>query len=411
MENLNLIYKKPKGTIDYYGEEALKLLKTKEIIERVFRENGGEYLETPVFEIKEIIMGKYGEEAETKLVYNIQKPDIASEESEQLVLKYDQTLPFIRFIKENGIKKMRRYSIGKVYRRDTPNQSLGRFREFYQCDFDILGEENESMTNEIQIFTMITDILKQLGITDYKIVYNDTENLKIMLVEKLGIPIENFKNVCQTIDKLDKYDFEDLTGEFRKKGLDNFQLTNLKRYLDDNYILNSNTQLKVDKMNMVCNLLGITNLEFSNKLARGLDYYNGIIFEVKIPEFPTIIAGGRYDNLIENTLIGFSIGLTRILPLISIKVKEPIWKEIYTITTIGNVAIEKKVEIISWLKNQGKKAINYSLGKDKKLGKQITECIKNYDRFLVIIGEDEIKLNKFIIKDLKESTQETINLC
>jgi histidyl-tRNA synthetase len=411
MENLNLIYKKPKGTIDYYGEEALKLLKTKEIIEEVFRENGGENLETPVFEIKEIIMGKYGEEAETKLVYNIQKPDIASEDSEQLVLKYDQTLPFIRFIKENGIKKMRRYSIGKVYRRDTPNQSLGRFREFYQCDFDILGEENESMTNEIQIFTMITDILKQLGITDYKIVYNDTENLKTMLVEKLGLSIENFKNVCQTIDKLDKYDFEDLIVEFRKKGLDNFQLTNLKRYLDDNYILNPNTQLKVDKINMVCNLLGITNLEFSNKLARGLDYYNGIIFEVKIPEFPTIIAGGRYDNLIDNTLIGLSIGLTRILPLISVNEKEPIWKETYTITTIGNVAIDKKVEIISWLKNQGKKAINYSLGKDKKLGKQITECIKNYDRFLVIIGEDEIKLNKFIIKDLKESTQETINLC
>jgi histidyl-tRNA synthetase len=411
MENLNLIYKKPKGTIDYYGEDALKLLKTKEIIEQVFRENGGEYLETPVFEIREIVMGKYGEEAETKLVYNIQKPEISSEESEQLVLRYDQTLPFIRFVKENGIKKMRRYSIGKVYRRDTPNQSLGRFREFYQCDFDILGEENESMTNEIQIFSMITEILKELGITDYKILYNDTENLRTMLVEKLCIDETKFKNICQTIDKLDKYDFEDLVGEFRKKGLDNFQLTNLKRFLDDNYILNQNTQQKIDKITMISRILGIKNLEFSNKLARGLDYYNGIIFEVKILDFPTIIAGGRYDNLIDNTLIGFSVGLTRLLSIINDDKKEPEWKETYTITTIGNVSIEKKAEVIGFLKNLGKKAINYSLGKDKKLGKQITECLKNYDRFIVIIGEDEIKTNKFIIRDLMNNSQEIIELC
>lgn len=410
MEALGLVYKKPKGTIDYYGEEAIKLLETKEVIERVFKENGGEYLETPVFEIKEIIMGKYGEEAETKLVYNILKPEVSSDESEQLVLRYDQTLPFIRFVKENGIKKMRRYSIGKVYRRDTPNMSNGRYREFYQCDFDILGEENESMTNEIQIFTMINDILKELGIKDYKIQYNDTENLKTMLVEKLDVPIENFKNICQTIDKLDKYDFEDLTGEFRKKGLSNFQITNLKRYLDDNYILNETTQTKVDKINKTMDMFGVTTMEFSNKLARGLDYYNGIIFEVKIPDFPTIIAGGRYDNLIDNTLIGFSIGLTRILSLICKEESEPIWKEKYTITTIGKIEIEKKIEVIKWLRDQGKKTISYSFGKDKKLGKQITECIKNYERYLVIIGEDEIKTNKIILKDLKENTQETVTI-
>ena len=411
MENLNLIYKKPKGTLDYYGNDAIKLLKTKNIIEKVFQDNGGEFLETPVFEIRDIVMGKYGEEAEFKLVYNIQKPEISSEESEQLVLRYDQTLPFIRFVKENGIKKMRRYSIGKVYRRDTPNQSLGRFREFYQCDFDILGEENGSMTNEIQIFSMITDILKELNIANYKILYNDTENLRTMLVEKLCIDETKFKNVCQTIDKLDKYDFEDLVGEFRKKGLDNFQLTNLKRFLDDNYILNQNTQQKIDIITMISKILGINNLEFSNKLARGLDYYNGIIFEVKIPDFPTVIAGGRYDNLIDNTLIGFSVGLTRLLSIINDDKKEPEWKETYTITTIGNVSIEKKVEVIGFLKKLGKKAINYSLGKDKKLGKQITECLKNYDRFIVIIGEDEIKTNRFIIRDLMNNSQEITELC
>ncbi len=122
-----------KGCMDYWDKSYQRLDNYKKILEEIFIFNGGIPLETPVFENKLVLMNKYGEEAETKLVFNLME-----EGGEPLTLRYDHTVPFVRFVKENGIQKIRRYSIGKVYRRDQPQISKGRLREFYQADFDIL---------------------------------------------------------------------------------------------------------------------------------------------------------------------------------------------------------------------------------------------------------------------------------
>ncbi len=403
-------YKLPKGTCDYYNESADKLNFIKNITENIFIKYGGKYLETPVFELKNIIMGKYGDEAENKLVYEIEDNG-----GEKLVLRYDLTIPFIRHLKENGIKKIKRYSIGKVYRRDNPNLKQGRFREFYQADFDIVGEDNSTMIAECTIFKMICEILDKLNIKNYKILINDTENLKEVLINILKIPESNFKNVCSSIDKLDKVSFKDIRKELGDKGLSDDQINNLELIIKSNDTYSKITESKLDKISNIADVWNIRNkLEYKLSLARGLDYYNGIIFEVKIYDFPSsICAGGRYDNLVDNnTFIGFSLGITRIMDLVNLNNTNK-WKKVYNFTTLGNISYYDKIKMIEYVRNNISKdnQLNYSFEKeDKKLGKYITQCVQKFEKYLVIISEEEYKDNQIILKDLENNTQEVIKI-
>ncbi len=403
-------YKIPKGTCDYFNENANKLNYIKDISTNIFEKYGGKYLETPVFELKNIIMGKYGDEAENKLVY-----EIDDNGGEKLVLRYDLTIPFVRFLKENGIKKIKRYSIGKVYRRDNPNTKQGRYREFYQADFDIVGEDNNSMIAECTIFKMICEILDKLNIKNYKILINDTDNLKEILIDVLQIPESNFKNVCSSIDKLDKVTFQDIRKELEDKGLNNQQINDLEIIIKSNELYCKKTESRLDKISNIADVWNIKDkLEYNFSLARGLDYYNGIIFEVKIKDFPSsICAGGRYDNIIDNnTFIGFSLGITRIMNLITYD-NSNIWKPIYNFTTLGNISYYDKIKMIEYVRNNISKdnQLNYSFDKeDKKLGKLITDCVKRYEKYLIIISEEENKNNQIIIKDLENNTQTLIKI-
>lgn len=404
--NKNILYKSPKGTIDYFGDVGDKLNFTLDIIKDIFIKNGGEFLETPVFERKDVIMGKYGEEAESKLIY-----DIKENGGEDLVLRYDQTIPFIRFLIENKINKIKRYSIGKVYRRDNPNISKGRFREFYQADFDIVGEDSNNMISEFVIFNMINEILTKLGIINFTILVNNTENLKSILIDKLNIDPQNFKNICSSIDKLDKVKFKDIINELKIKGLTDKQISDLEKILIENNIHNNKFSEDLNKIMEYADIFGFKDkIKYDIKLARGLDYYNGIIFEVKIDNLESsYVAGGRYDNIINNTtFIGFSVGVTRILDLVRLNNSE--WKEEYYLTTIGEVSEQDKFKTIKWCKDNLTKnnPLNFSYGKDKKLNKILTELVKEFKRYVIIIGENEIKENKIILKDLKNSSQEII---
>ena len=154
-------YQKQKGTLDYDKETAIQLKKIINVVESHFINNGGQYLETPVFEHKDVLMKKYNNEE--KLIY-----EIDDNGGQKLALRYDLTVPFIRWIIENKIDKIRRYSIGKVYRRDNPNISQGRFREFYQADFDI-QEKSVDYNAEILILNMIKNILFDLQINDFRL--------------------------------------------------------------------------------------------------------------------------------------------------------------------------------------------------------------------------------------------------
>ena len=327
-----IIYKKPKGTIDIYGTEYEKLNFYKLELENIFKKNGAIPLETPIYELENILLHKYGQEAENKLIFKLENS--GSEESDKYALRYDLTVPLERFIRENGIKKIRRYSIGKVYRRDQP--SIGRFREFYQGDFDIVGENNSDMINEFVLLKMADSFLKLCNLTDYQILINDTSNLKYILIDTLGINPNNFKNICQTIDKLDKYDYCGLVEELKQKGLCQEQITNLKLLLDSKEPSCDSTLTAFNKLKGYCKNWNFDDkLIFTPSMARGLDYYNGFIWEIKINSFKsTIISGGRYDNLIPNTsMVGISFGLSRMLGML--KYEESVWNNLYYITSIG----------------------------------------------------------------------------
>jgi histidyl-tRNA synthetase len=391
-------YQKPKGTLDYDNNSALHLKSVISIIEKHFQNNGAEYLETPVFENKEVLMDKYGDEE--KLIYEIEDNG-----GHKLALRYDLTIPFIRWILENKIKKVRRYSIGKVYRRDNPSILQGRFREFYQADFDILGENSVDYSAEILILNMIKNILFDLQIVDFEIHVNFTENLYKILIDDLKIEKENFKNICSTIDKLDKTDFEQLIDEFKMKSLNMEQINQLKVRLFEPY--------RNDKLDELLEIYDIKKyIKYNQSLARGLDYYNGIIFEVKLKNNQsTIIAGGRYDNLnsINNKLIGVSVGITRLMQFTNF-IKEEKWLDEYYLTCIGNIDNKMKHKLIKYISDgvAKNKKITFSLDNDHKIQKVISNIIKQSIKWLIIIGEEELKTNTFIIKDLENKTQEIV---
>lgn len=419
--------KPPKGTLDLYSDDYIKMNYYKSQLEKMFIEEGGIGLETPLFELRENLMGKYGEEAENKLVYNLE--DMGSESSEKYTLRYDLTIPKMRFVESKSIDKSRIYSIGKVYRRDNP--TFGRFREFYQADFDIIGEDSSSLINEMVLLKMADKFIRNNNLGSYKILINDTRNLKYLLVEKIQINPNQFKSICSSIDKLDKYSFDEIIEELKTKGLDTNQIELLRNELVKSNPTNPQTEIIIKKLIQMSKPFGFDkSIKFAPYMARGLNYYNGVIFEIVLDNFEfgfglTVISGGRYDGLIKSTnlvgnnglvadtsLIGISFGLSRIINLL----KEPNiitnWKPLYMLTTISNdFDFEKKLEIASKLEKKINQSIILSSElKEKKLVKTITYCIKKNIKYLFVIAPNELAQNKIIFKDLENSTQELIDL-
>lgn len=410
--------KPPKGTMDLYSTEYEKISYYKSQLEKIFIQTGGIGLETPVFDHQANLLGKYGEDAETKLVFNLEQT--GTDDAEKYTLKYDLTVPKMRFVKSKSIDKARIYSISKVYRRDQP--SAGRFREFYQADFDIIGEDSKSLINEFVLLKMAHQFIQTNNFGQYKILINDTANLFHMLVDLVGIETSKFKSICSTIDKLDKYSFEKLESEFKTKGLVDNQIQTLKTILTNPTLnpTNPETMEKISKIKSMALHFGFdANIVFTPYMARGLDYYNGIIFEIVLDNHSsTIISGGRYDGLIENTsLIGISFGLSRIVGLVenlnpNQNQNQNKWKQIYMLCSISNsINLDTKLSICSKLEKKINQPIQINSEiKEKKLIKTITWCVQNYIKWLFVIAPDELAQNKIILKDLENSTQELIEI-
>ena len=199
--------KTPKGTRDYGPFEMAIRERVMSIVTRVFKRHGAVTIDTPVFELKEVLMGKYGEDS--KLIYDLQ-----DQGGEKLCsLRYDLTVPFARFLAMNKqISSLKRYHIAKVYRRDHPALTKGRYREFYQCDFDIAGAAGEAMVPDAEVFLVIHSILKELGIDNFVIKCNNRMILDGMF-EVCGVPAEKFRAICSAVDKLDKLPWEEVKNE------------------------------------------------------------------------------------------------------------------------------------------------------------------------------------------------------
>lgn len=417
----------PKGTRDFGKEQMAIREHAFSIITGVFKRHGAVSLDTPVFELRETLMGKYGEDS--KLIY-----DLADQGGELCSLRYDLTVPFARYLAMNNINSLKRYQIAKVYRRDNP--SKGRYREFYQCDLDVAGQY-EVMEADFEVLKVLTELLDELSIGDYEIKLNHRKLLDGML-EICGVSSEKFRTVCSSIDKLDKQSFEQVKKELvkekgvaveiaekigtlvKKRGPPLEILSELKDR-GSPFLGNSSSVLALNELEILFNALGkskcLEKIVFDLSLARGLDYYTGVIFEAVFKgstQVGSIAAGGRYDNLVgmfsgkQVPAVGVSLGIERVFTIMEQLGKEKN-KVVRATETQVLVAILGKdlllaAELVSELWNAKVKA-EFAL--NKRVRSHIDRAVESGIPWVVFVGESELNSGIVKLKNI-ESHQEEI---
>ena len=422
-----------KGARDFLPAQMIIRGKAFDLITSVFKKHGAVEIDTPVFELKETLMGKYGEDS--KLIY-----DLNDQGGELLSLRYDLTVPFARYMATHNLTSLKRYHIGKVYRRDNPQMSKGRFREFFQCDFDIAGGNYGTMIPDAEVIKIVVEILTQLPIGNFNIKINHRLLLDSM-VEICGIGNDKYKLVCSSIDKLDKEEWEQVRDELiNVKGVTEEQADKLKNFvvLKDKpkilleklltmkeFLENEKGKKALDEMTLLIDYLQILEVEkyctFDLSLARGLDYYTGLIYETVLTdtdEVGSISGGGRYDNLIgmfsgkQIPAVGVSIGIERIFNILEKHYKnDDTLRSSYTevlVCAAGKNLTKERYKIINELWNNGINAeILYN--ENPRMDKQLDYGLNNKIPFLIFIGENELKENKVKIKCLANSQELTVD--
>ncbi len=431
----------PKGTRDYSPDE----MKKREYLFEVFKYNFNLYgfncIETPSMENSEVLNGKYGEEGD-RLIYRIlnsgdflknidNKKNISTNNLKSQIskkgLRYDLTVPFARYVSMNRDKitmPFKRYQIQPVWRADRPQK--GRFREFYQCDVDYIG--TKSIICESEIISLVYSIFNKLKFDDFEIKLN---NRKILLgiSEKLNFK-NKFEKFCILIDKIDKIG---VTGLKKEMKLNKFPTSSIKKLISlielkgnnsskINYVKTflSNSKIGLEGISEIENLMKIKSdftLDFT--LARGLSYYTSTIFEV-VPtnnNIGSLCGGGRYDDLTEIfgykniSGIGISFGIERIIEILNTNNLFP--KKIESnnnvlISYLSNDLIKNSLELANKLREKGIPTDLYS--EKAKLKKQLQYANNNNIPFVIIIGEDEIKNGKYILKNMKDGNQNLLTI-
>lgn len=408
------------------------------IIKEVYESYGFEPLETPAVENIETLMGKYGEEG-NQLIFKIlkrgEKLDFSNARSESdlsdLALRYDLTVPLARVVanhKNDLPKFFKRYQIQPVWRADRP--ARGRFREFYQCDVDVVG--SNSMVVEAELMSAVSEIFKRLGFKDVTIRLNHRQVLTDIL-DTAGVPEELHTDALVAIDKLDKIGTEGVSKELGERGISETASTMLMEiFAKTQEILN---QEKDINRTVVANLLNIVSNEtltelgqivkFADKtpilidpsLARGLSYYTGAIMEANVPDLAgSLGGGGRYDGLIgmfgkeQIPACGFSLGLERILVVMEEKNMFP--PEIadsapadVMVTIWNEETVAESLKLANDLRVQGIRVTLYP--EADKLGKQMKYADSIKVPWVCVLGESEIAEGKVMLKDMKSGEQLT----
>lgn len=387
-------------------------------ITRVYEDNGCLAIDTPIIEKSEVLLAKSGGETE-KQVYSFQKG------KNNLALRFDLTVPFARYVAQyynDLVFPFKRYQIGKVYRGER-NQK-GRYREFYQCDIDVIGKGKLSIDNDAWVISLASKAFKAIGLTNYKFQISNRKILKGILSE---LKIENVNEVMILIDKYDKIgkevftsELENLIGSEKSEYLNNIldisgsnekvleNLFNLN--IKNEYFIEGLRELK--KVNLMLGILGVNDDEFkiNLKIIRGLDYYTGTVFETILvgnESYGSICSGGRYDNLAEkytdNVLpgVGISIGVTRlffVLKEIGFIDKYNIENKIdYLILPIGET-IEYCGEVLKNLQGKGYKANIYF--EEDSLKKKMNYANKLGVSNVILIGEEEVEKGEVKVKNM-----------
>ncbi|KAJ3219447.1 hypothetical protein HDU67_001278 [Dinochytrium kinnereticum] len=338
--------KTPKGTKDFIPEEMAVREKIFSSIIEIFKRHGAVTIDTPVFELKDILTGKYGEDS--KLIYDLQ-----DQGGELCSLRYDLTVPFARFLAANSnIGSIKRYQIAKVYRRDNPSINKGRMREFYQCDLDIAGDYG-SMIPDSEALRIMVEILNSVDVGDYIVKLNNRKILDGMF-EVCGVPADKFRQISSAVDKLDKMSWAEVKKEMTaEKGLADDVADRIGEYVklsggaelcdtlaaDAKLSQNASAKAGIEDMRLLFKYLSIFGVErkmsFDLSLARGLDYYTGVIYEAVLTSkseeasgVGSIASGGRYDELVgmfsgkKIPCVGISIGLERVFAIVYGRLKK-----------------------------------------------------------------------------------------
>jgi len=336
-----VVPKEPVGTRDLLPQQMKIREQVIGLITSIFKRHGAVTIDTPVFELREVLTEKYGEES--KLIYNLE-----DQGGELLSLRYDLTVPFARFVATHGINSIKRYHIAKVYRRDKPAIERGRFREFYQCDFDIAGVSSP-MIADAEVISVICELLDSIGkfckMPDFSFeIKVSHRQLLSAMTEIAGVPTEKFRTVCSSIDKLDKVEWSIVRNELiEMKGLSAQAADKLHEFLvfqgEPKQVLSELRKREdmlsvagkiLDEMELLFSYLEALDvlkfIKFDLSLARGLDYYTGVIYEGAATNSKigvgSIAGGGRYDGLIGMfankpiPAVGVSLGIERVFAII-----------------------------------------------------------------------------------------------
>lgn len=428
--------KSPKGMRDIAPAQAWQRKKIFDVITSCFERHGALPIDTPVCERREVLQGNYGEES--KLIFNLE-----DQGGELLSLRYDLTVPFARFLGQNKIQAMTRYHIGKVYRRDAVSKIQGRFREFYQCDIDFAGK-HDLMMADAECLEILCEILKGIKLPyNFTIKINHRQILSGMF-KFCGVPETKFKTICSSIDKLDKVSWEEVRKEMCEKGLDADIADKIGKFivksgseelidhlLSEELSSDADAKLGLDELKVLykyAKLMQIDrHLKFDLSLARGLDYYTGLIYEAVVDstevEVGSIAAGGRYDNLVSTLLdcpgfsvpcVGLSIGIERLFAVLDAYNEKSeqvqIDPQIHCyVGSIGDGMVEERFKIVQDLRNKGFRVRNVL----KDFVKPLTLyqlCERDEVPYAVFFGKGDFKENSVTLRNLSLRQDEKIKM-
>lgn len=438
----------PKGTRDFSPEEMAKRNYIFDTIKSVFKLYGYQSIETPSMENLSTLMGKYGEEGDKLLfkvlnsgdfIRKVSDAELAERNSVKLTnklsekgLRYDLTVPFARYVVQhrNDISfPFKRYQIQPVWRADRPQK--GRYREFYQCDVDVIG--SNSLLNEVELIQIVDEVYRQLNIN----VVVKMNNRKILagIAETIG-EADRIIDITVAIDKLDKIGLEKVNEELAAKGIAQDAIDKLQPILHlsgtndekleqiSEVISESEVGLKgIEEMKKVFNYLKAfdlkTEVELDLTLARGLNYYTGAIFEVKAldVEIGSITGGGRYDDLTgifgmpDVSGVGISFGADRIYDVMNHLELYPEDSASSTKAIFINFGEKEEaycLPVLAKLRSNGISAEIFP--ESAKMKKQMNYANRKNIPFVIMAGENEMNDQKFTLKNMQTGEQQLVDV-
>lgn len=438
----------PKGTRDFSPAEMARRNYIFDTIRDVFRLYGFKQIETPAMENLSTLMGKYGEEGDKLLFKILNSGDFLSKADRSLIdagdcvrltsqlcekgLRYDLTVPFARYVVQHRNElqfPFKRFQIQPVWRADRPQK--GRYREFYQCDADIIG--SDSLINEIELLQLIDEVFRRLKIN----ITIKLNNRKVLagIAELIGAP-EKIVDITVAIDKIDKIGIDNVNAELRERGLSEEAIATLQPILAIDGSLNE----RIDKLASVLassetgmlgvkelreviegvNALGLqATLDLDVSLARGLNYYTGTIIEVKAQDVQigSITGGGRYDNLTgvfglpDVSGVGISFGADRIYDVLNTLDLYPAETSSATtvmFTNFGTAEAAASMKMIKQLRAAGISAEIYP--ENAKMKKQMGYADALKVPYVAIVGENELTENKMMLKEMATGSQQLLSV-